>query len=169
MAEEPSFSVSNLHPADRILLGGSLLLVIDSFLPWQRIFGLSLNAWGGTASWTGKLMGLCAIALVLWSAAGAAGITAGAGETGEKVGAVLVGATVGFGLLKFMLTAFNHGYLFAWTGLFCLLAIAYGGYMRLQEPKAVPGARAPGHQAPPDGPVPPKRPPPPPGTGGFLP
>ena len=168
MAGEPSFSVSNLHPADRILLGASLLLVIDSFLPWQKSAGLSLNAWSGTASWTGLLMGLCAIVLVLWSAAGAAGITAGAGETGERVGAVLVGATFGFGLLKFMLTGFNHGYLFAWTGLLCVLAIAYGGYMRLQEPKAAPEARAPGRPTP-DRPVPPKKPPPPPGTGGFLP
>jgi hypothetical protein len=168
MAGARMLNVSNLHPADRVLLGASLLLVIDSFLAWQRNLGVTSNAWTGTVAWAGMLMGLCAILLVLWSAAGAAGMISGAGETGEKVGTALVGATFGFGLLKFVLAALGHGYLFAWTGLICLLAIAYGGYMHLQEPKTVSGTRSLGGERPP-GPAGQPEPPGSPDHGGFLP
>jgi hypothetical protein len=151
--------MSNLHPADRILLGSSLLLLVDSFLPWQRVRGHSLDAWQGGGKWVGVLMGLFAILLVLWSAASAAGMTSGVGDTAIRIGAVLVGATFGSGLLKFLLSAFNHGFLFAWAGLICLLSVAYGGYMRLQEPSAA-AAGPPRSTTDPSGP---------PRHGGFVP
>ena len=158
MAVQPSFSVSRLDPANRILLGASLLLVVDSFLTWQRlcsvkivgatIEGCSFNAWHGSGRFVGTLMGIGAILLVLWSAAEATSATESFGDLGQVIGAVLVGATVGFGVLKFLVVLFHHATLFAWIGLILLMALAYGGYMRMQEPS-------------------PTSAPPPPGDGGF--
>ena len=46
--------------ADRILVGGTLLLFIDSLLDWQQ----GLNAWGGSAAFAGVLMALFALLLL---------------------------------------------------------------------------------------------------------
>ena len=148
MAQQPSFDMSKLTSADKVLLGASLLLVIDSFLPWQRAcasFGglgicVSRSAWGGNAAFLGILMGIFAIVLLLYVGAGAMGMTASLGPQASMIGNVLVGGTVVFGVLKFLFSAFDHGYIFAWLGLILLLVVAYGGYMKMQEPKASPAA-----------------------------
>ncbi len=145
MAVLPSFSVSRLNPANRILLGSSLLLVGVSFLTWQRfcsvkiaggtLEGCAFNAWHGTGRLVGTLMGVGAILLIVWSVAEATSVTESFGDLGQAIGAVLVGATVGFGVLKFVVVLLHHGTLFAWLGLILLVALAYGGYMRMQEPE----------------------------------
>ncbi len=149
MAQRQTFELSNLRSADRILLVSSLLLVIDSFLPWQHrcVAGLcagTSSAWGGTAGFLGILMGVCVLALLVYVVAGAAGAVGGLGSIGVRIGTLIAGGVVFFGLLKFLVSVFDHGAPFAWFGFVLLIVIAYGAYMRTQEPdmnRGVPPAR----------------------------
>src|SRR2546422_598115 len=53
MSQRPGFDLAKLSAADRMLVGGSLLLFIDSFLNWQRVCGpkvLGLNTFCATAN-----------------------------------------------------------------------------------------------------------------------
>ena len=70
------FDMSKMSTAEKLLAGGSILLLIDSFFPWQSVDlgGLedliggidnSINMWQGSGSIFGVLAGLLAIALVV--------------------------------------------------------------------------------------------------------
>jgi hypothetical protein len=145
MGQQPSFSVSRLSTANRILLVASLLLIIDSFLPWQRnceqradllICRGSSSAWGGSAGFLGILMVIATLLLLLLVVAAIAGITGAVGEQGRTLTSWLTGAIVITGVLKFLIVLFNQARFFAWAGLILILVLAYGGYMRWQEPSA---------------------------------
>jgi hypothetical protein len=148
MEQRPSFDMTKLSTADKILLGGSLLLIIDSFLNWQRVcfsvVGVNVgcgtaNAWGGNGSFAGVIMALGAILLFLVVGATAMGIAMGTIPV-ATVTAALTAGTVIFGLIKFLFAVTNHGAYGAWIGLILLIAIAYGGYMKMQEGNLRPGA-----------------------------
>src|SRR5207248_1021036 len=115
MAQQPSFTMSKLGSAERILLVGSLLLVIDSFLPWQHVcvcgvcVPASWSAWGGSAAFLGVLMSLGAIGLLLFVVAGAAGMAGSLGSQAATIGSALVAGTVFFGLLKFLFAVTHDG------------------------------------------------------------
>lgn len=147
MAQRPSFDMTKLSTADKILLGGSLLLFIDSFLAWQRVcvsvVGVrigcaSANAWSGNGSFAGVLMAILALLLFLAVGATVMGI-AMPNVPVATVNAVLTAGTVLFGLIKFILAVTNHGGFGAWIGLILLIALAYGGYMKMQEGNVRPG------------------------------
>ncbi len=148
MEQRPSFDMTKLSTADKILLGGSLLLFIDSFLHWQqvctpKVLGLrfcgSASAWGGNGSFAGVLMALLALVLFLVVGASAMGV-AMPNVPVSTVTAALTGLTVLFGVIKFLIAVTKHGSYGAWIGLILLIAIAYGGYMKMQEANARPGA-----------------------------
>ena len=143
MAERPSFDLTRLTTADKILLGASALLFIDSFLPWQRVcvgpnvFRISLcasaNEWGGNAAWAGVLAALFIIALLAWKIINLLSVDVNFGASPANIGAGLVLGAFLFTFLKFILVigkALSYG---AWFGLILALAIAYGGYMKMQE------------------------------------
>jgi hypothetical protein len=156
MAQTSSFNMKGMTSADKILLGATALFFIDTFLPWQRVCAsfltikacASASAWGGSASFLGVLAALFALALLIWVGMSMAGVSMNVGMPASSVSSILVAGTVLFGLLKFLFSAFNHGGFGAWVGLILLLAIAYGGYMKMQEPKTAPVAPPP---APPAG------------------
>jgi len=146
MAQRPSFDLTKVSTADKILLGGSLLMFIDSFLPWQRvclgILGIcpSANAWGGNGSFFGVMLGLFTIALLIGQIMTVAGV---AMPPGVPVSTVLAGLTFGtvlFALIKFLIVVGKSGSYGAWIGLILAIAIAYGGYMKMQEGKAASAA-----------------------------
>ncbi len=136
-------------------------MLVDSFLSWQKVcasdvlgelggigdFCAKANAWGGSGGWAGLIMGILSIILLIWE-----GITArqrpmnlSIGVTPSQGTAYLGFAVAGFGLLKFILAVTNEPALGAWIGLILLIAIAYGSWMRLQEPEtAAPPPAAPG-------------------------
>jgi hypothetical protein len=146
MAQRPSFDMTKLSTADKILLGGSLLLFIDSFLNWQRrcvsIIGFkacgSASAWGGNGSFAGVLMAIFALLLLVALAALIAGVSM-PNVPMDTVVTGLVAGTVIFGLIKFLFALTNDVSYGAFIGLILLIAIAYGGYMKMQEAKALPG------------------------------
>jgi hypothetical protein len=149
MAQRPSFDMTKLSTADKILGGGSLLLFIDSFLNWQRacvsvagfkVFCGTANAWSGNGGFAGVIMSLAALALLIAIGAGVAGISMPATVPMATVTLALIGATVLFGLIKFLFVIGNEGAYGAWIGIILLVAIAYGGYMKMQESNLRPGA-----------------------------
>jgi hypothetical protein len=150
VAQQPEFEWSKISPADRILVIGGSLYLIDTFLPWQRacfkVFTLSAchsaNAWGGNASFVGVLSALLVIALLVWCGIGLAGAKVDLGLSAGTVAALLAGGTVLFGLIKFLAVVGKSGSFGAWIGLILLLVLAYGGYLKLQEPAQ--GGRASG-------------------------
>jgi hypothetical protein len=152
MAARPSFDMSKMSTADKILLIGGFVLFIDTFLPWQRVcvsFGgvsacASASAWGGSAAFLGVLTGIFSILLVAWLGINMAGTNLQLGVPASTVSTILVGGTVVFGILKELFVLFNHSGFGAWIGLILIIAIAYAGYTKMQEPKAI---------IPPPGPV----------------
>ena len=124
MSQRPAFDLAKLSAADRILVGGSLLLFIDSFLRWQT----GVNAWGGTAGFAGVLMALFALLLV----AGAALAALSVGMAGLTAGTEL------FGIIKFLFVVANHAKAGAWIGLVLVLVVAYGGYRKMQAERVAP-------------------------------
>lgn len=141
MAQQPQFEWSKISTADRLLLIGGGLYLIDTFLPWQRACSkvltvsncASANAWGGNASFVGVLSGLLVIALLVWCGLGLAGTKVDLGLPAATVAALLAGGTVLFGLIKFLAVVGKSGSFGAWIGLVLLLVLAYGGYLKLQE------------------------------------
>ena len=77
------FDMSKMSTAEKLLAGGSILLLIDSFLPWQSICAsdvlgdlgdlggfdacANFTMWGGSGSFFGLVTGLLAIALIVFS------------------------------------------------------------------------------------------------------
>jgi hypothetical protein len=143
--QSPSFNMNRLSSADRILLVATALFFIDTFLPWQRacvsLAGFSacgsFSAWGGRAAALGVIAALFSIALLAWLVMNALGMNLSTGMAPSRLSSILVGGTVVFGVLKFILAATDHGGYGAWIGLILLIAIGYGGYMKMQEPQPV--------------------------------
>jgi hypothetical protein len=159
MAQRPSFDMAKLTTADKILLGGALLLFIDSFLSWQRVctpsavsaiigkICVGASAWGGNGGFAGVLMAIFALLLLAGSVAMLSGVNLPVTLPMSTVLAGLTGGTVLFGVIKFLFVVANHAALGAWIGLILILAVAYGGYMKMQEQKAIPPSS--GFTAPP--------------------
>lgn len=157
-----SFDTSRLSTASKILMGGSLLLLVDSFLAWQKVCidlgdlgGLlgsvdncaSASMWGGSASWAGLITGLLAIALLIWEGMQLAGQSIDLGQPASKISAYLGFGVLVFGLLKFLLVMTNEPAFGAFIGLILILAIGYGAWMRFQEPAVT--VQTPGMSPPP--------------------
>lgn len=147
MAQTPAFDLSRMSNASKILLGGGVLLVIDSFLMWQRdceslpgveeICTDEHSMWDGAGTVFGLLAGLLVIALIVWEALHLAKVVV---DIGVAIDTSKIGALLGFGVLAMVLLKFvfvvTNAALGAWMGLFLALAIGYGAWMRLQEPVA---------------------------------
>jgi len=148
MEQAKGFDMSKMSMASKILLGGGVLLLIDSFLSWQRVcvdLGgfedvvgvdtcVSANAWGGTAGWAGTLMGILLIALLVWEGLQLAGTNMNVGMPAAKISAYLGFGVLLFAALKFLLIITNEIALFAFVGLVLAVVVGYGAWMRFQEP-----------------------------------
>jgi hypothetical protein len=154
----PSINFAAQSTATKILLIAGFLFFIDTFLPWQRAcFGpicVSASAWGGDVGFLGILAGLCALALVAWEGMQLASVNLNLNVPASRVSAALAGGTVVFGVIKFIIAMTNHPGFGAFIGIILLIAIAYGGYMKWQEPATagpgIPPGPGPG-TAPPGG------------------
>jgi hypothetical protein len=151
--QSPSFNMNRLTSADRILLIAGGLFFIDTFLPWFRLCasdltGLNLginvcgstSAWGYPAGFLGVLAALFALAMVAWILVNAMGMSLNMGIPASTLSTILVAGTFGFGILKFIFSITKNPALGTWIGLVLLLAIGYGGYMKMQEPKTTAAA-----------------------------
>jgi len=134
MAQRPASRLARLSAADLILVGGSLLLLVDSFLDWQA----GLNAWGGSGAFAGVLTALFALLLLVGEVLAAFRV---AMPAGVPVSSVMAGLTVGavlFGIIKFLFVVANHPRAAAWIGLALIVVVAYGGYLKMKAERIGP-------------------------------
>jgi hypothetical protein len=182
------FDMSKMSTAQKLLAGGSILLLIDSFFPWQSVdlggledildVAVSYNMWQGSGAFAGIIAGLLAIALVIVGVLSMTG-TMGSMNTGTMSADKLVGflglGVAGFGLLKFIFAVTESPGWAAFVGLVLLLAIGYGAWQQLQSSGGFqmgePGGGTMGGGTPPPSAPPPSAPPPsaPPPSGGMPP
>jgi hypothetical protein len=150
MAQRSSgFDMSKLTTGSWILLGGGVLLLLDSFIfSWQKVCyggGLSellggslcgkAGMWSGDAGWAGVIAGLLVIALIVWEAIALAGLSMSLPMAASKISAYIGFATLAFVIIKFLLIMTNHVAFGAFLGLIFALAVGYGAWMRFQEPE----------------------------------
>src|SRR5687767_15107815 len=136
------FDMSKMSTAEKLLAGGSILLLIDSFLPWQKFCADlgplggnvcvgSVSAWQGSGGIFGVLMGLGAIALIVLGVLSMTGsgtsLNMGSMSTDKILGFLGLGVAA-FGLLKFIFVLTNSPAWAAFVGLVLLVAIAYGAW-----------------------------------------
>jgi hypothetical protein len=160
MEKSGGFDMSKMSMAGKIVLGGGILLLIDSFLSWQKVcvsdivgtavggfnFCAKASAWGGNGGFAGLLMGILLIVLVVWEGVQVAGVpmNLSIGVSPSKGTAYVGFAAVAFGLLKFIFAVTNSPAIFAWVGLVLIIVVAYGSWMKFQEPEgATPPPAAP--------------------------
>lgn len=187
------FDMSKMSTAEKLLAGGGILLLIDSFLPWQSYLFGSFNMWGGNGGFAGVITGLLTIALivigVLSMTGGMANVNVGNMSTDKLTGFLGLGVA-GFGLLKFLLVVSNEVGWAAFVGVVLLAGIGYGAWQKVQSSGGfqmggtgggtmgggtmgggTPPPSAPPPSAPPPATPPPTTPPPtePPPSGGGMP
>jgi hypothetical protein len=142
-----------LSTGTKLLLGAGVLLLIDTFLAWQKvsvevggveIASASQNAWHG---FWGVAMGLVLIALLVWVGLQVANVEVPNLNLPERtVTVVLAVLVLVLALLKNIVDDYS-----AWpsyVGVVLAAGVAVGGWMRMQDPE-VAAAPAPEAAAPP--------------------
>lgn len=147
MAQSSSgFDTSKMSMGSKILLGSGTLLLIFSFFVWEKVclpgFECADQAsmWGGSGAVFGALGGLALIALVVWEGLQAVGTDVKVAQPPSKVSAYLGFACAGLVFLRFIFALTSDPAFSAFIGLILALGVAYGAWMRLQEPAAMPAA-----------------------------
>lgn len=147
-----------LSTGTKLIAAAGLLLLIDTFLAWQKVSvevsgvevaSASQNAWHG---FWGVVMGLALIALLVWVGLQIANVDLNVSLPEATVTAVLAGIVFVFALLKNLIDDYS-----AWpsyVGVVLAALVAAGAWMRMQETET---AAAPA--APPADPAPPAAPP----------
>jgi len=140
----PGFDLSRMSTASKILLGGTILYLIVSFLPWNRVCipggGLiadicpSANLWSGV----GIIAALLAIVILIMEILTVANVEVNIGDARSRsmIEAALAGGVLLFTILKIIIDN-DALYFWAWIGLILALAIGYGGYLRWTEAKVM--------------------------------
>jgi hypothetical protein len=137
-----------LSRGSQIMFVAGLLLLVDTFLPWQDFdieveegltidTGFSWNAWHG---FWGILLGLLTVALVAWLVARLAGVDLRLPVSDAMLGAVIAGAILVFAFIKVLdddYTAF-----WAYIGLVLAAIVAIGAWMNVQEAGGVDSLRS---------------------------
>jgi protein-S-isoprenylcysteine O-methyltransferase Ste14 len=156
-----------LSTGTKLIAAAGLLLLIDTFLAWQKVSvevsgvevaSASQNAWHG---FWGVVMGLALIALLVWVGLQIANVDLNVSLPEATVTAALAGIVFVFALLKNLIDDYS-----AWpsyVGVVLAALVAAGAWMRLQETEtetaAAPAAPAAPPAAPPADPTPPAAPP----------
>jgi hypothetical protein len=149
MSQSKGFDMSKMGTAQKILLGGGIVYLIDLFLPWQRVcidLGIDIPGASGCASASGAsgigvINLLLIIGLIAWEAMGMAGVQINAPKA--LVSASLAGAILILTILKIIVDS-EALYLFAFVGVALAAVIGWGGWMRWQEHQAGGGSSAGG-------------------------
>ncbi len=135
--------------SSQLLLGAGLLLFIFLFFDWQQAcvsFG-SISGCGGQSGWHGwgVLVGILAIALLVWEAVQILGV-----KLPElPVKAAMISAGLAAGILLFTVIKFlvdnEARHWPAWIGLILSIVIAVGGWLRWSgdAPKEMEMSRPP--------------------------
>ncbi len=144
-----SFDMSKMTTATKIMLGGGILLLIDSFLAWQKVCAgiegivnicASASMWGGDGAFFGVIAGILMFVLILWEVLALAGTKLDVGMPVSKLSAYLGFGVVGFAVLKFIFALTESPSFGAFIGFVLALVVGYGAWMRFQEPSGASSA-----------------------------
>lgn len=145
---KPSFDMSTMSMATKGVLIAGVLLLIDSFLPWQQVcvdfLGqsacASASAWGGNGSFAGLIMGILLIVLLVFEVTQLMNMNMNMNlpVSRSKATAYLGFAVVVFGVLKFLLVISNSPGFGAWIGIILLAALAYASFLYFKADDAAP-------------------------------
>ncbi len=120
----------------QVMLVGSVLLLIDSFLDWQQVSGtvFGQDVSGGASGWhgIGFIMGILTIVLIAWIVVRLAAV-----KVDLPVSDAMTGALLGFLILLFTVVKFfvdnEARHWPAWVGLILAIVIAVGAWWAVQE------------------------------------
>jgi hypothetical protein len=153
-----------LSTGTKVLIASGLLLLIDTFLAWQKVSvevsgvevaSASQNAWNG---FWGVVMGLALVALLVWVGLQIANVDLNLNVPEKTVTMALAGIVLVFAVLKNLIDDYS-----AWpsyVGIVLAAGVAAGAWMRMQDPEPV-AAGATSEPAPPPVAPEPASPPPP--------
>jgi hypothetical protein len=157
MEQQPSgskgFDMAAMALGTKIIFVAGILLLVDSFLQWQRFCVPSVNipgsgtfgggcagvsAWSGSGSFFGLLMGLLVIILLIFEGTQLANVNLNLPIAPTKTSAYLAFAVGICAILKtlLMLTSSLKPSIFGWIGFILALVVAYGGYLQFKAPEA---------------------------------
>lgn len=137
-----------LSRGSQIMFVAGLLLLVDTFLPWQDFdieveegvtidTGFSWNAWHG---FWGILLGLLTVALVAWLVARLAGVDLRLPVSDAMLGAVIAVTILVFAFIKVL--ADDYTAFWAYIGLVLAAIVAIGAWMNVQEAGGVDSLRS---------------------------
>jgi hypothetical protein len=132
-----------LSRGTQVMFAAGVLLLIDTFLSWQKVElpgilpDFTQNAWHG---FWGILLGLLTIALLAWLVASMLGVTMSLPVSDMLLSAALGGAILVCALLKVLMDDFTA--MWAWIGLVLAALVAVGAWLRVQEAGGVDKLRA---------------------------
>ncbi len=122
-------NLSALSRGTQVLAAAGLLLLIDTFLPWQDFAGIvSQNAWNG---FLGVVMGLMLIALLAWVIARIMDVKLPVEVPDGLVTVALGGLIFLFALIKNLDDA--ESTLWSYIGVLLAAGVAAGAWLRYQE------------------------------------
>ena len=148
--------VMEVSRGQKLILGGGVLLFIDTFLPWQKVsFGpISATANGWHGFW-GVVLGLLVIVMLGWAGAKAFDVALPGNLPAGLVTLALGGLIFLFALLK-TLTESYRGWA-SWVGIVLGAIVAVGAWFVFQDSgESLPKVATAGAPAPP--PAPPAEP-----------
>lgn len=133
--------LSRLSTAHKIALGGSVVLLIDMFLPWYSVdFGIakaSISAWdSGFLAWGACVFGVAAGVVLALKAMGKQDVAAG-GKSAEQIAMILGIASLALAVLR-LVTETSYMAFGLFLGIAAAAAVAYGTWMASKEATAGP-------------------------------
>ena len=142
MGQRPSFDVSRMSNADKLIAGGAGLYLIWSFLPvWYKfefatvlgLEGTSLSAWRGVTF----LAALLSLLALVWVGMRIAGVNLNLNVKPGLVDLVLGGLGLLLTILGLLVKPALHGVSWGFfIGIILAIVWAYGAYMKYNEPAA---------------------------------
>ena len=154
MAEGPSFDISKMTTAAKIILVSGIVYLIDLFLPWNK-----LCMGGEAAAFIGNICGkvsgthglgtinlLLVVVIIAMEIMVVMGLDANMPMEAKQrqiVGSGLVGILLILTLLKVLLVDNDFLSWPAWLGIILAAVMGYGGFMRFQEAQSAGGAAPP--------------------------
>jgi hypothetical protein len=148
MEQRPGFNWGTLSMGSKAALVAGALMLIDLFLPWNRVcsgggdlFGTSIPEICASASgWSGigVIAGLLVIALLVWEGLNAAGALANVNAPRKLITAALAAGAALFALLRWLLNL-EFASFGAYIGIILALALLYAAWINWQEHKTMAG------------------------------
>lgn len=149
--------VKGLPLGRQLVLGGGVLLLIDTFLPWQKIsIGPFSNSWTAWHGFWGVLLGLMTIALVVWVAARVFGVELPVKIPDGVTTLALGGLILLFAVIKNI--ADDYSAWGSYLGIVLAAGVAYGAWLTFQSSgESLPNVGSPASSSSPGSspPVPP--------------